>query len=202
LANEIRPQLQLSMLETNDALFVGANAGEWGGGLRRIDRNNGQIVSVDRRSSTEICSGPLNTNCDPVNGIAAEPWKTNCVAVAIGLVHFMTSGRIVEVCGDDVQSLYEKPYVSEDEGPQDGSETHDTVPFFGMVGSGGVLWTAGLDGIYRIDVTGVTRVSPLPKFKHADGIAVSFDVPHLVVVLSHISGKASVSGAEPMLVSR
>lgn len=95
---------------TSDELFVGFNAGEWGGGLRRIDRRSGKITVLERNSTGELCGGPLNTECDPVTAIAADPWKPGCFVAAIGLVHFSPQGRLVEVCGNQVERLYFRPY--------------------------------------------------------------------------------------------
>jgi len=33
------------------------------------------VSAIERNTSGELCGGPLNTECDPVNGIAAEPQK-------------------------------------------------------------------------------------------------------------------------------
>ena len=46
------------------------NAGEWGGGLQRIDVATGATSSVERRDSAELCAGPLNSDCDPNSNIA------------------------------------------------------------------------------------------------------------------------------------
>jgi hypothetical protein len=95
---------------TDESVFVGVNAGEFGGGLRRIDRRTGVVASIDRNTTGDLCGGPLNPECDPVTGITDVPWKPSCVAVAIGLVHFLPHGRMVEMCGEDVQSVYFKPF--------------------------------------------------------------------------------------------
>jgi hypothetical protein len=96
-------------------------------------------VVVEKTSSNDLCSGPLNTGCDPVNGIAIEPWKPDCVTIAIGLVHLMAHGRLVEVCGDNMRTLYSKPFEQELFSDR---KIIDSVPFSGIVNAGDVLWTA------------------------------------------------------------
>lgn len=187
----------------SDQFFVGFNAGEWGGGLRRIDRRSGDITVIERNSSGELCGGPLNAACDPVNGISADPWKPDCVVAAIGLVHFEPHGRIVEVCGNQMRRLYYRPYGdnrSSNRGEDD--EPFSTVAFFGLTREGDTLWALGIDGIYSIGPDGTARIIPLPHFKDIGGIAMSFDVPHFVLVLTNINQRRSISGAVPLLVPR
>jgi hypothetical protein len=109
LSDELSPDLLVSMLDTPDRVLVGANEGEWGGGLWSIDRHTGQVASIEQYVTGSPCGGPLNSHCDPINGIAFEPWNPGCVAVTIRLVHFMAHGRIVEVCGNVARRLYCKP---------------------------------------------------------------------------------------------
>jgi hypothetical protein len=187
------------------SIFIGFNAGEWGGGLQRIDRKTGEVLAIERNTSGELCGGPLNTECDPVNDIAAEPWKPECIAVAVGLVHFAPHGRIVEVCGDIVRRLYVKPYGKQPPGNEvtrKYDEPFSTVAFFGLSRRAGTLWAIGIDGIYQIGPEGVTQSAPLPRFKQIDGLSVSFDLPDVVVVLTDINRRLSISGSVPILVPR
>ncbi|MFO1186930.1 MAG: hypothetical protein U1E87_05455 [Alphaproteobacteria bacterium] len=191
-----------AVLGTPQELYVGFNAGEWGGGLQRIDRRDGTIETIERNTSGELCGGPLNVSCDPVTGIAAIPWKSGCIAVSIGLVHFLPHGGIVEVCGDKVKVLYSKPFI--EEGTFCGQAKPDdpicTVAFFGLARAGESLWAAGIDGIYELRNGGSERVVPLPDFKKIDGIYVSFDLPNITLVLTSVNRRRSVSGAVPILV--
>ncbi|HKM53998.1 MAG TPA: hypothetical protein VJY33_11360 [Isosphaeraceae bacterium] len=204
LSEKVRPGLVASVHVTADYVFVGLNAGEWGGGLRRIERRSGGVTVIEGNATGDLCGGTLNAACDPVNGIAAEPWKPDCIAVAVGLVHFESQGRIVEVCGDKVQRLYSKPYSKEVSGnlTQDGDDPIQTVAFFGLTREGDSLWAAGIDGIYRIQADGTTRFGPLPSFKNIGDVDVSFDLPHLVVVLTSVYQRRSVSGSAPLLIPR
>jgi hypothetical protein len=186
-------------------IFVGFNAGEWGGGLQRIDRATGEVATIEQNDSGELCGGPLNTDCDPVNGIATEPWNADCVAAAVGLVHFAPHGRIVEICDKTVKRLYFKPY-----GPPAPNnrvvvhrdEPFETVAFFGLSQQRDALWVVGIDGIYRIGADGAERFFPLPEFKPRGGILVSFDLPDFVLVLTDVNQRKSLSGSVPIIVSR
>jgi hypothetical protein len=188
--------LSSSVAMMGDQLFVGANHGEWGGGLWRADLKTGIVAAIDRRSD-DLCGGPLNADCDPVHGVTSEPWKPGCVVAAVGLVHMgICHGSLVEVCGDDVRTLLSRPF-GRDEMPGLGS----TVAFFGVIRSGDVLLAAGIDGLYRVSKSDVVR-EPLPSFKDVGGIRVSFDAPDVVFVLTNVNARQSVSGSVPMIVPR
>lgn len=185
------------------SLLVSVNGGEWGGGLRRIDKTTGAVTSVQQENGPETCSGPLNPLCDPVNGIAAVPWNSRCVAVAVGLVHMLMEGRVVEVCGDKVRTLYAKSFTQSfwaSLGKR--KPPAETVAFFGITTSGGMLWAVGTDGLYRIDESGNSTMFSLPAFTTIGGIDVSFDNPRLVFVMTSANQRHSVSGNVPMMVPR
>jgi hypothetical protein len=191
-----------SVYATADQVLVGINAGEWGGGLRRIDRRTGAISDIQRVTAGELCGGPLNSSCDPVNGIAALPWKPDCVMVAVGLVHLFPHGRLDEVCGDAVERVFFKPYASQPSNQMPGAEPGHTVAFFGLVRQGDILWAVGTDGVYKIDSDGVAQLTSLPHFAEIDGVWVSFDIPNLVLVQTSVYGERSLSGSVPLLVAR
>lgn len=206
LSDSLHRWLIASVLATSDYLFVGSNKGEWGGGLQRIDLKTGKIKNIAKNATGELCAGPLNTACDPVNGIALQPGKPGCVAAAIGLVHFFPHGRIVEVCKDKVRRLYFKPYETgrDHAGKREtrDDEPFSTVAFFGLQEVHGQLWAAGIDGIYKFEADGKVVVTPLPKFDSVGKVAVSFELPEVVLVLTSINRRMSISGAAPMLVPR
>jgi hypothetical protein len=80
---------------------------------------------------------------------------------------------LVEVGGDQVRRLYDKPY-GESRSPVRGKndEPFSTVAFFGLAGEDVTLWAAGIDGI---DAGGTARIVPLPQFEDLGDISVSFD---------------------------
>jgi hypothetical protein len=194
-----------SALVTADQIFVGVNRGEWGGGLRRIDRQTGKLTVVESNVSGDLCGGPLNTACDPVNGIAPEPWKPGCVAAAVGLVHFSPHGRIVEICGDRVRRVYFKAFdSSRSRLPSQAlsDEPFETVAFFGLAQAKDSLWASGIDGVYQLKGEDAVRFFSLPKFKIFGNIGVSFDLPGLILVLTGVNRRLSISGNVPMLIPR
>jgi len=204
LKQKIQPPLvNGTALATEDAVWVGFNIGEWGGGLRRIDRSDGQVATIERNRSGELCSGPLNTSCDPVNGVAVSPWKPSCVVAAVGLVHMIAHGRIVEVCGKEVRRLYYKPL--DPQPPHDAlddGEPSSTVAFFGLAHGDDALWAIGIDGIYRFGGPQSPEFRPLPKFQDKGGYRISFDIPGIALVMTDVNQQASLSGAVPIMAVR
>src|SRR5262249_42616145 len=150
------------------------------------------------------CSGPLDKACDPVNGIASEPWRPGCVVAAIGLVHFFPHGRLVEVCGNMVRRLFFRPLHDDPAKPSDRTDEEPfvTEAFFGLARDGETIWAVGLEGLYTVTASGTRRVQPMPAFQRVGGFVVSFAVPHLVLVLTDINSHRSLSGSVPMLVPR
>lgn len=189
-------------LETPRHIFVGLNSGEWGGGLLRIDRQSGQTRTIERNTTGELCEGPLNTACDPVHGIAVIPWKPDCVAAAVGLVHMLGHGRIVRICGDKVEQLFAQASDRNADAPEAALGGHGSVPFFGLAAPGGTLLAAGHDGLYRLGPRGLVEHRPWPRFEEIDGLLVSFALPDVVLVITTINGRASLGGAAPLLVTR
>jgi len=196
------PSVVTTLLDDGQVLYAGLDAGEWGGGLARIDLATGQVIKPSK-TIDGACSGPLFPGCDPVNGVAREPGKAGCVVAAIGLVHMFSHGRLVEVCGTDVRRIYYKPYTVETSWPADPpTEPFRTVPFYGLAESTGTLWAVATDGLYSIGRDGKIDFRKLPKFDNIDGVDISFAVPGIVLLRTSINGQVSLSGAVPMLVSR
>ena len=198
--------LSTAMLARPEAFFAGLNAGEWGGGLRRIDARTGQVTIVEKNATGDLCDGPLNTSCDPVNGLATIPWRPDCVAAAIGLIHFMAHGRIAAVCPSGIEQLF---VATDGIDPEDrraveqaAAGGYGAVAFFGLTATTDALLAVGHNGIYRIDATGRGSHEPWPRFAEIDGILVSFARPDVILVLTQLNGRASISGSTPILVLR
>lgn len=185
---------------TRDHLYVGINGGEWGGGVQRIDRASGEVVTIEDDAVDRCGGGPLNTACDPVHAIAAVPWRPGCVAIAIGLVHFIEHGRLAQLCGTEVEELYAKHVSSEAE--DDNPPWESDVAFFGLVRTGEMLTAVGTDGVYRIGVGGAVEFARFPRFRRIGGVDLSFDLPDVVLVVTQINRQASVSVGAPMVVAR
>jgi hypothetical protein len=177
LSERLRSGLVTSTLVTDTHVFVGIDKGEFGGGLRRVDRKTGEVKAV---ASVESA---------PVNGIAPAPGRPGCVVAAVGLVHRMSYGRLVEICGDAVRTIFSKRRGGE------------TVAFFGVAATGDGLWAAGIDGLYHLGVGAAVRATPLPSFTNVRGIRVAF-MSRLALVLTSINQRRSLSGDVPMVVAR
>lgn len=204
LKEKLQPPLVNGIaLWADDAVWVGFNIGEWGGGLRRISRSDGNVETVEYNRSGDLCGGPLNTACDPVNGIVVAPWNTSCVVAAIGLVHLMPHGRIVEICGEKVRRHYFKAYDPQPpNNPLDEGEPSSTVAFFGLTRTGNTMLAVGIDGLYRFEGEQRPEFRPLPKFENKGGYWVSFDIPGVALVATDVNRRASMSGSVPIMAPR
>lgn len=201
LAGAVPPARVASTLHgTRAHLYVGINSGEWGRGLHRIDRASGAVVAVGDDAEGGACDGPLDAICGPVHAIVQEPWRPGCLAVAVGLVHFFSSGGLVEVCGDRVEQLYSKPATIGVEAA--GEAPRGTVAFFGLARIGDTLRAVGTDGAYRIGARGAVEFARFPPFRRVGGVELSFELPDAVLVVTEVNRRASVSVGAPMIVAR
>lgn len=204
LSNRIPARPVATVLTTPTHIFVGLNAGEWGGGLQRVDRRTGAVAVLERNINGELCGGPLNPACDPVNGVASTPWKPGCVTAAIGLIHMRPRGRIVEACGERVNRLHlgPCPYDSSNVPRSTGDEPYCTEAFFGLLQKDDGLVAVGTGGVSTFDKTGLTGRTSLPAFRDHGPFAVNFDHPDVVLVRSSANERHSLSGAVPLMVAR
>ena len=207
LAGKVPSGLLTSALYvTPDAAFLGLNAGEWGGGLSRIDRLTGRVEAVEGAPSAAICGSVLSSSCDPVNGIAPIPWRPGCIAAAVGLVHMESSGRLVAICPGKVELLFAQPEDGHVLDPRLRAEAaaggFGAVPFFALTARGRELVAVGADGFYRIGPRGLLAREPLPRFRRVGGILASFERADAALVLSMMNRRASMSGAAPLVAYR
>jgi hypothetical protein len=188
-----------------EAVFVGLNAGEWGGGLRRIDRRTGRVETIERNETGALCDGPLNSSCDPVQGLATIPWRPNCIAAAIGLIHMMAHGRLTMVCPDRTEQLYaaaDREFEDPERAREAARGGYGAVAFFGLAATRNSLIAIGHNGLYRLASDGTATHVPLPRFTRVDGMLVSFALPDVVLVVTGINGRAAMSGAVPIMAVR
>lgn len=93
-------------------VFVGLDLGEWGGGLATLNLANGAVQYRDKRGPG-LCDGPLNSDCDPITGIVADPNDDRCIFASIGLAHLSMHGRIIRVCPEaisvELERILERP---------------------------------------------------------------------------------------------
>lgn len=103
-----------------DALLIGTNAGEWGGRLLRIPLSTGCVEKAPDMGT-------------PIHDIAPASGKQGCVVLAIGLVHFVPSGSLTELCGSEPRRLYARPWGNMKMKPADaeaGKDSHWSVAVY------------------------------------------------------------------------
>lgn len=190
-----------SFLARGDSAFIGLDSGEWGGGLLRVDMATGKPTKVESHASGGLCGKPLDAGCDPVNALEVSPWNPDCIVAAIGLMHLSRHGRVVEVCGDQIETIYEAKIEAR-------INDLGTEPFYGLARAGNVLWALGPRGMYRIEKGSTTVKREVPPFHDLGGIRVSFEIPGLIVARGDLlersahAGLAVGGGTFPVLLSR
>lgn len=203
LSAELPGSVVTSTYDDGDRLYLGIYAGEWGGGLRAIDRMTGKVIPIDKRSG-DLCGGPLNGDCDPVNGIASMPGKPGCLLASIGLVHMLAHGRLTEICGKQIRTFHYLPYSLEPNPRIDPAapEPGSTVPFYAILGVPDGLWVVSEGALHQIGRDGHIATRSIPDFVERGGIHVSFDVPGIILVRSAITARVSLGGGMVLLVPR
>lgn len=186
--------------QNGNGVYVGFNTGEWGGGLQQVDVKTGHISNIERRETKELCAGPLNRACDPVTGVIPDPRNKDCVLASVGLVHMMSHGRILRICGKDVSLVFEKTDTVDG---FNGHKVKITEAFFGLAASAdGGFWGIASAGLYRFAADGTMKEEyPLPKLSTVSGIHLSRDLPGVVVVRTDANWAVSLSGYTPLLIS-
>ncbi|MDE1915226.1 MAG: hypothetical protein KGJ57_10025 [Sphingomonadales bacterium] len=191
--------------QVNDGmLWLGLNAGEWGGGLRRIRLADGMMDAPSAIDSKTLCGGTLNPACDPVTGLAPDPARADCMIATIGLVHMMSHGGVVRICGKDVSLIYAKPYTLQPDwywqGKLDG-DREESVAFHSMAAApgGGKAFAVASDGVYLF--TGAMQPEFKPFSARRSGV-IDWSHPEFVLVETHMNQRHSMSGESFILIPR
>ena len=167
-----------SMLLNFGQVHIGLNAGEWGGGVERVDRSTGEVTDIRGDASGGLCAGSPKEGCYAVDNLATEPWNRRCIVASIGFwIAESSTGKIVEICGKQVRPLYFRRSNGDPAGPKDGAaeaQLFSTVGFFSLAVSDGALWAASNGDLYRIDAQGNAQIYSLPRFANVGGMQVSF----------------------------
>lgn len=199
LQQQIRGGIYHSALSATvaDHLYVGTNAGEWGGGMQQVNLVNGRVVQIESRRSNDLCDGILVSECDPVTDIIADPQNPDCVLATVGLMHMIQSGRILRVCGSKVEVVFEKkiPFRI------DITRTIETTEaFFGLAAAkAGGYWAVGLRTLLYFQ-GGQVIERPLPRLEPILGVPLTRDLPGVIVLATTLNWGMSVSGYTPLLV--
>jgi hypothetical protein len=169
-------------------LYAGIDKGEWGGALWRIDRRTGTTIAFS--SGTNDCRGPFDPYCSPITGIANDPWVPGCIVASIGLAHLDgRTGRIIQICGHRLSTLYSK------------ADGRQSVPFLGLVATRDGLTTVGWDGIYTIHRAGSATVAHVPNFSNGGPIEISLAFPDAVLAVARVR-RDDWPNAEQLIVAR
>lgn len=192
-------------LQHGGFLYVGINAGEWGGGLMRFPLTGGAGTRIDASDRQGVCGGLLNKDCDPVTGLETDPRHLDCILVTIGLVHFFPNGSIVRVCGESISLAYAKPYtldVNWKFDPDRMDETGSSVAFYSLAKSKTGLWAVSGDGTYHFGKGAEPAFAPFPSSFQFPSSGVDWSNPEFVLVLTTLNQRFSVSGGSLILVPR
>jgi hypothetical protein len=189
-------QISVAAPQNGNTAYVGLNRGEWGGGLRSVNLDTGVVSAVERRDSQELCEGPLNSDCDPVTGLIPDPQNKDCILAAVGLVHMMTHGGILRVCGTKVTPIWSKSVKDDLDG-----KLRMTEAVFGLApAANGGFWAITWRALYLFAADGTNSSEyVLPKLKPVSGIYMSRDLPGVIVVRTDVNWAVSVSGYTPLL---
>jgi hypothetical protein len=205
LAGQMSPHPAFVVSHVQDGmLWLGFNSGEWGGGLHRIRLSDGTVDRPYQIDPASPCGGRLNPDCDPVTGLAPDPANPKCMLATIGLVHMMSRGSVVQVCGNDVSVIYAKPYTLDpnwrwagkiDEDNQDSVAFHALAP----ARTGGRAFAVASDGVYQF--VGSTEPNFAPFQRQRIG-AIDWSNPEYVLVSTQMNQRHSVSGGSYLLIPR
>jgi hypothetical protein len=192
-------------LQHGGYLYVGVNAGEWGGGLQRISLTSGKAERVDASDPKELCGGVLNKSCDPVTGLAADPANPDCIIATTGLVHMLPHGSVLRICGEKISLAYSKPYTLDPNwrfDPKNISESNYSVPYFSLGGDGRKVWAVGSDGIYHFATDKLPAFSAFPRPHRTPPSRIDWSNPEFILIRTGMNQRHSLSGGSLILVPR
>lgn len=194
-----------STLQHNGFLYLGINAGEFGGGLHRFSITGGEGRSIGDSGQRENCEGILNASCHPVTDLMIDPTHPDCILATTGLVHFFSSGSVVRICGETIHFVYSKPYTLDPNwkfDPDRAVETYASVAFYSLGSVVGGTRAVGSDGIYRFSKQVEPDFTPFPHPFNFPKSGVDWSNPEFVLVLTTMNQRYSVSGASLILATR
>lgn len=202
----LSPGGYLTTLQHGGYLYVGANAGEWGGGLRRFSLSDGTATPVDSSDPDILCGGILNTSCAPVTGLAIDPANPDCILASVGMVHMSSSGQVVRVCGDGISLIYRKPVTLnpdwEENPTEEDLDSFSSMPFFSMASLEGSVWAVGSDGLYHFTDSPRPKFTPFERGKRWPASGVDWSHPDFVMLMTSMNQRHSLSGNSLLLIPR
>lgn len=192
-------------LQHGGFLYVGANSGEWGGGLRRFPLSGGSGEAIDGSDPQKLCGGTLNMACDPVTGLAPDPARPDCILAATGLVHMMSNGSVVRICNAKISLAYAKPYTVELDwhfDPKTPPKSLSSVPFYALASDASGAWAVGSDGIYRFTSNALPSFNAFPRIYRFPASGIDWSNPEFVLISTGMNQRHSLSGSSLIIVPR
>lgn len=175
LPKYVQSEHYVSLALGNGAIWYGDDEGEFGGNLMRIDEKTGEIHPV--------------ADVENVTGMVRDPSHTDCILVAVGLVHFVGDGAILRMCGDQAETVYK-----------------GDMPVWGLFMADGAPYALLSMGVVPMK-DGKFDYSLEKKFKDMGGTLKLNDIPvaqfgDVFFVYSGARGSDSVGGAgSPIVVT-
>ncbi|MFL5563220.1 MAG: hypothetical protein ACJ79K_17270 [Gemmatimonadaceae bacterium] len=195
VAGGLQPAVARTLL---GQLYVGENAGEFGGRLSRIDLATGASERIEQRGAAGGCAGLLNSACDPITAVIPDPANARCAIVSIGLLHMgMELGRIVRVCGSRVTLVAELPCPDQRQ-----SDPPCSLGVFGLAAATDGFWASTEAGLYHFRGSVIDQQLPTPAMQRHSTLSYSDAIPGLLVLSTDINWRASVSGPTPLIAAR
>jgi hypothetical protein len=193
-------------LQHGGYLYVGANAGEWGGGLRRFPLVGGSEEIVDASDPATLCGGKLNRACHPVTGLAPDPVRPDCILATTGLIHMSLShGSVLRICNTEITVAFTKPFkraLPRNDDPARPKGTESNIPFYSLGKGASGVWAVGSDGIYRFADDGLPAFTAFPQVFQMPASGIDWSHRDFVLVATDMNQRHSVSGRSLILMPR
>lgn len=189
-------------------LYVGINAGEFGGDLFSIELDNATIEWVGEGSGSKDCSfGDLHP-CTAITGLTNSPFKPGCLVRSEAISHWSTFGQLSEVCGNEVEVLYSKSrnppiktiagYIRTLRYQHAPLQVHE--PFFDLAKTNhGNLWSVSYTWLYQMQENDWVKRKRLDYRKHGD-IWIGAKTPDSLAILTRRNSQHSLAGPTPLLI--
>jgi hypothetical protein len=180
-----------------DAVYVGSDRGEWGGGLTRINLATG---TVDDVKDTKDRLGPdrrYDQLDDNIHAIIPDAHHEDCVIVAAGVVHFTSSGRILRICGLSPETIFARDVTQNVYGRQ----RVVSEAFFDLARVRDGYWAAGITGLYKFTTAPQPQRIDLPRMEWWHDLFWSQAVPGTIMLASEASRAHAMNAGAPLIVT-
>ncbi|MGJ8585808.1 MAG: hypothetical protein ACSHXD_17090 [Marinosulfonomonas sp.] len=191
-------------LQHGGYMYIGTNAGEWGGGLTRYSLKTGKPKTIQGPKTKELCGRLLDDGCSPVTGLGVDPQNPKCILATVGLVHFSPSGAVYRICGDRISIAYAKPYTLDPKwvfDPDDLSNTGNSIAFYSLDGDEKGQWAVASDGVYRFGAKGEIEHVAFPENSQMPKSGVDWSNPDYILIRTTMNQAFSLSGESLILVA-